>query len=287
MNATILALVLLAQGNPPNNNPQDGGIKTPDMDPYKKNQIDPAKEFPNILSQAEATVKELKAFSAKAVKFHEIDMGQGKDIQFEGSLRGKRIKGEMWALLDLPKDPDQCLQRNVVNKKVAELWPETKEVRRTDFAKGKDAFPIETLLAWQYQPSKYKSDFEIKLVRLALKYKVGDAKYDKPPTDDPFAKEAEKFEKDKPNMDQTGGDGPDANVHHVFELTPKDKKLKEAIHSIVVHVHYRSYLYSLIEVKFSEDGSHVLKVSLVEPKPGGDWKDEEIMIKTEGWKTRK
>lgn len=282
MNAVVMALALLAQGNP-----QDGGIKTPDMDPYKKNQIDPVKEFPNIQVQAEAVMKELKAFSAKAVKFHEIDMGQGKDVQFEGSLRAKRIKGEMWALIETPKDPDKCLQRNAVNLKITELWPEAKEFRRTDFAKRKDAFPIETLLAWQYQPTKYKADFEVKLVRLALKYKVGDAKYDKPPTDDPFAKEAEKFEKDKPNLDQTGGDGPDANIHHLLELTPKDKKLKEAIHSILLHVHFRSYLLSLIEVKYSEDGAHVLKVSLVEPKPGGDWKDEEIMIKTEGWKARK
>lgn len=281
MNAVVVALALLAQGNP-----QDGGIKTPDMDPYKKNQVDPAKEFPVIQSQAEAVIKDLKVFSAKSVTFHEVDMGQGKDIKIEGTLRGKRIKGEMWALLETPKDP-ACPMKNACNLKVTELWPEPKEFRRTDFSKLKDQFPIETFLAWQYQPSKYKDAFEIKLVRLALKYKVGDAKFDKPPSDDPFAKKADEFEKDKPAVDQTGGSGPDANVHHVFELIPKDKKLKANVQSITVHVHYRSYLFSQIEVRYSEDGSHTLTVSLVEPKPGGEWKDEEIMIKTEGWKTRK
>ncbi len=255
--------------------------RTPDQDPYNKNRIDPAKEFPFINQQADAAIKELKSFGAK-MKWHGVDQAAGRDETREGTLKAKRIKGEMWAVLSFPKDPDRCTLRNAVNKKVTELWPETKEFRRTEYKK--EAFPIESLLCWQYLPSKLKDDFDLKLVRLALKYKRVDAKGDKPP-DDPFGKKAGEFETDQPQTNAV--EGPDPNHHHVVELVPKDKKLKAAISSISLHVHAKTFFLARIDVKQSEDGSRSLQVDLSDVQSGGDYPDAEILISTAEWTARK
>lgn len=259
---------------------QEGGVRTPDQDPHKKNQIDPAKEFPLINQQADAVLKDLKSLTAK-FKIHEVDMTAGKDEACEGTLKVKRLKGDLWGLLECPTNDPRL--RNIVNKKLTELWPEPKEYRRTEHKK--ESFPIEALLAWQYQPSKLKEDFELKLVRIALKYKKGDAKGEKPPADDPFKKQSDEFEKDKPT--ETAGNGPDPTVHHVVELVPKDKKLKSGIVSITLHLHYRTYLLTQIEVKRSEDGARSAKIDLSDAKLGEEIADKDVLIETKDWKARK
>jgi len=259
---------------------QEGGVRTPDQDPHKKAQIDPAKEFPLINQQADAVLKEMKSMTAK-VKFHEIDMSAGRDEAREGTLKVKRYKNELWGLVVCATNDPPL--RNIMNKKLTELWPDSKEYRRTEHKK--ESFPVEAFLAWQYQPSKLKEDFELKLVRIALKYKKGDAKGDKPPTDDPFAKQAGEFEKENPS--ESVGEGPDPNVHHVVELVPKEKKLKASISSITLHVHFRTYLFAEIAVKRSEDGSRSLAITLSDSKTDVELADKDVVIETTEWKAKK
>jgi hypothetical protein len=71
------------------------------------------------------------------------------------------------------------------------------------------------------------------------------------------------------------------------ELVPRDKKLKAAILSISLHVHFKTFWIARISVKQSEDGSRSLQVDLSDFQSGGDYPDKDILISTADWTARK
>ncbi len=247
-------------------------------------QFDPAKELSAIHQQAESYHKELSSFSA-GVKFVE-----GENVR-EGKLRAKRIKGDRWGRLDFTSAPsDQAPALNVVNKKLTELWPAATEYRRIDYAKRKDVYPIETLLVWQYQPARLKTDFDLKLVRPAGKYSQGDSKTSKTPpkADDPMKDRLKDFGgKDDSEGKTPEKTGPDADVHHLVELTPKESKLRQAIRTILLHVQYKTFTLSEIEMRFAGEGARVLRVGLSHVQTGVEHPDKEILVETREWRERK
>lgn len=288
---TLGALVLaagaaFAQGN---GQDQGGGVRTPDMDPSKKGQIDPVKEFPTINKQADSVTKATSSYTAKFAT-HEVNMTAGLDARTAGTVKAKRLKGDMWALLEDAGSADKKLPAakvQVVNKKVLSVWPEAKEYERVDYTKKKESYAPQIFFGTLYQPAKFGEDFELKIVRLALKYKAGDGAKEKPPVDDPFANKASDFEKDKPNPDSGGASsGPDPQVHHVIELTPKDKKLKERMPTITLWVHYQNYAIAQIEIKYSSDGSNTLTIAVSEIKIGADVAEKDIQLDVKDLKER-
>lgn len=254
----------------------------------EKPKLDPAKEFAAINQQADAAHKELKSFSAD-VRFQE---GEGAGI--EAKLRAKRLKGEMWARLDSTA-PGRAPSLNVVNQKLTELWPASKEYRRTDYAKRKDQYPVEVFLGWQYQPSKYKPDFDLKLKQLAGKYVEAlnpvdpKAKKEAPKADDPFADKKKKFEGETAPKGETpkAETGPDPLQHHVVELVARDPKLKAALGTVFLHVHYKTHMLAQIEVRYPGEDARVLRVSLFNVATGVEHPDREMLVDTRDWTEKK